>query len=140
AFEQPKGGAGLDGIAFGGDGNLYLNTYTPGGFFRVDVKDGKPGKVTKLKTSRPLTFPDGLRPTGGDTFAMAEGGTTIDRVTIKGDTAEIETVRDGLAGPTSVALVGATVWAPEGQLNHLFDPKAGPPKLPFRIVGTSAKK
>jgi streptogramin lyase len=28
AFEQPPGGApGLDGIAFGGDGNLYVNTF-----------------------------------------------------------------------------------------------------------------
>ena len=50
-FEQPPQGApGLDGIAFGGDGNLYVNTFAPGDFFRVEVKDGKPGAVTKLET------------------------------------------------------------------------------------------
>src|ERR1700730_18474365 len=36
-FEQPKEGAGLDGIAFGSDGNLYVNNFTNGGFFRVDA-------------------------------------------------------------------------------------------------------
>lgn len=137
-FNQPKEGAGLDGIAFGSDGNLYVDTYANGEFFRVDVKDGVPGKVTKLKTSRPLKFADGLRPVGDNTFIMAEGGGSIDRVIIKDDEATIETIKDGLSGPTSVALVGKTYWAPEGQLSHLFDAKSGPPNLPFRVVGVPA--
>ncbi|HVZ04539.1 hypothetical protein [Hyphomicrobium sp.] len=137
-FNQPKEGAGLDGIAFGGDGNLYVDTYANGEFFRVDVKDGVAGKVTKLKTSRPLKFADGLRSTGDNTFIMAEGGGSIDRVVVKGDEATIETIKDGLAGPTSVALVGKAYWAPEGQLSHLFDPKSGPPQLPFQIVKVPA--
>jgi streptogramin lyase len=141
-FNQPKeaGGAGLDGIAFGSDGNLYVNTYTNGELYRIDVKDGAPGKITKLKTSRPLKFADGLRPIGEQAFIMAEGGGSIDRVTVKGDEANIETIKDGLAGPTSVALVGNTYWAPEGQLSHLFDQKSGPPHLPFRAVGVSADR
>jgi len=135
-FEQPPQGAGLDGIAFGGDGNVYVNNFTKGAFFRVDVRDGAPGKITKLQSSRPLQLPDGLRPTGGQTFIMAEGGGSIDWVTVNGDGVDVETIKDGLAGPTSVALVGRTLWAPEGQLPHLFDPaKNGPPHLPFRIVG-----
>ena len=136
-FEQPPQGApGLDGIAFGGDGNLYVNTFAKGEFFRVQVKDGSPGKVAKLQPSRPLKLPDGLRSTGGQTFIMAEGGGSIDWVTVNGDGVDVETIKDGLAGPTSVALVGRTLWAPEGQLPHLFDPaKNGPPHLPFRIVG-----
>ena len=37
-FQPPKAGsAGLDGIAFGGDGNLYVTTYAAGGLFRIDV-------------------------------------------------------------------------------------------------------
>jgi len=139
-FEQPKEGAGLDGIAFGSDDNLYVNNYTGGGFFRIDVKGGAAGKVTKLATSRALKFPDGLRLIGGQTFVMAEGGGTLDRVTVKGDDVQFETLQDGLAGPTAVALVGDTLWAPEGQLSHLFDAKAGPPKLPFRVVGAAVPK
>ena len=138
-FNQPKEGAGLDGIAFGADGNLYVDTYTNGEFFRVDVQDGKPGKVTKLTTSRPLKLSDGLRPTGGETFVMAEGGGTIDRVSVAGDAVTVETVKDGLDGPTAVALVGGTLWATEGQLSHLFDAKSGPPKLPFKAIGVPMK-
>jgi sugar lactone lactonase YvrE len=131
----PKNGAGLDGIAFGDDGNLYVNTFGGGEFFRVDVKDGKPGAVTKLETSRPLKNPDALRHLTGNTFLMAEGGGTLDRVTVNGDKVTIETLKDGLNGPTSVAKVGGTIWVGEGQLSHLFSPKEnGPPKLPFQIV------
>jgi sugar lactone lactonase YvrE len=139
-FNQPKEGAGLDGIAFGSDGNLYVNTYANGEFFRVDVKDGVAGKVTKLATSRPLKFPDGLRPVGDQKFIMAEGGGSIDHVTVKGDEVSVETIKDGLAGPTSVALVGKTYWAPEGQLSHLFDAKSGAPNLPFRVIGAPASQ
>jgi sugar lactone lactonase YvrE len=137
AFEQPPQGApGLDGIAFGGDGNLYVNTFAKGDFFRVDVKDGLPDKITKLKTSRPLKFPDGLRSTGGKTFVMAEGGGSVDRVTVNGDDVEIATIKDGIAGPTSVVPVEQTLWVSEGQLPHLFEAaKSGPPHLPFRIIG-----
>ena len=135
-FEQPPQGApGLDGIAFDGDGNLYVNTFASGGFFRVDVKDGAPGKVTKLEPSRPLKLPDGLRSTGGSTFIMAEGDGSADRVTVAGDRVEVETIKDGIAGPTSVALAGPTLWITEGQLPHLFEAaKNGPPHLPFRII------
>jgi sugar lactone lactonase YvrE len=136
-FEQPPQGApGLDGIAFGEDGNLYANTFAGGNFFRVDVKDGIPGKITKLKPSRSLKLPDGLRSTGGLTFVMAEGGGSADRLTIHGDQVDVETIKDGIAGPTSVAVASRTLWITEGQLPHLFEAsKNGPPHLPFRIIG-----
>lgn len=131
----PKNGAGLDGIAFGSDGNLYVNTFGGNEFFRITLNDGVPGSVTKLETSRPLTNPDALRQLSGNTFLMAEGGGTLDRVTVNGDKVDVETLKDGLNGPTSVAKVGSTVWVGEGQLSHLFSPKEnGPPKLPFEVV------
>jgi sugar lactone lactonase YvrE len=121
-FEQPPQGApGLDGIAFGSDGNLYVNTFATGNFFRVEVKDGTAGKVTKLKPSRALQFPDGLRSVGPQTFVMAEGGGSVDRVTVSGDNVDVETIKDGIAGPTSVVLAGQTLWVSEGQLPHLFE-------------------
>jgi sugar lactone lactonase YvrE len=141
AFEQPPQGApGLDGIAFGGDGNLYVNTFANGEFFRVEVRDGAPGKITKLQPSRPLKFPDGLRSISGLTFVMAEGGGSVDRITVDGDRIVVETIKDGIAGPTSVALAGRTLWVTEGQLPHLFEAaKSGPPRLPFRIVGVPVR-
>jgi sugar lactone lactonase YvrE len=66
-------GTGIDGIAFGGDGNLYINTFDAGELYRVDVKDGKAGKLTKLKPSRKLAGTDGMRPTGPATFLLIEG-------------------------------------------------------------------
>jgi streptogramin lyase len=133
-FQPPKG-AGLDGIAFGGDGNIYVNTFNGSEFFRVEVKDGVAGKVTKLETSRPLKLPDGLRHISGQTFLMAEGSGSLDRVTVDGDKVTVETIKDGLKEPTSFAKVGATAWVAEGQLSHLFDAKTnGPPQLPFEIV------
>ena len=73
---------------------------------------------------------------------MAEGGGSVDRVMVNGDDAEIETIKEGIAGPTSVALVGKTLWVSEGQLPHLFEAakKSGPPRLPFRIVGIPMNK
>ena len=47
-----KDGVGLDGIAIGADGNLYVSTYIPAALFKIAIKDGKAGTVTALKTSR----------------------------------------------------------------------------------------
>ena len=132
---QPPSGAGLDGIAIGGDGNIYVNTFNGGGFFRVEVKGGLPGAVTKLETSRPLKLPDGLRQLSGDSFLMAEGSGSLDRVTVDGNKVIVETLKGGLKEPTSVAKVGGRAWVAEGQLSHLFGAKDnGPPQLPFEIV------
>jgi sugar lactone lactonase YvrE len=129
------GGAGLDGIAFGSDGNLYVDTYTSGELFRVNVKEGKAGRVTKLKPSRALALADAIRPLGGNAFLIIEGGGRLDRLVIHGDSATVETLKDGFAGPTGVTIVGGTAWVSEGQLSFLVDPakKGGKPNLPFRI-------
>lgn len=132
---QPEHGAGLDGIAFGGNGDLYVDTFTPGELYRVAVKDGAPGAVTKLATPRPLVLTDALRPIGPATFLLVEGAGRLDRITIQGDEAAVETLRDGLLGPTGVTPVGKTAWVSEGQLSFLFDPakKGQSPVLPFRL-------
>jgi sugar lactone lactonase YvrE len=135
-FAPPPDGGGLDGIAFGSDGHLYVNTFSKGDLFRIEVQDGAAGRMTALAPSRPLSFPDGMRAYGEGTFLMAEGGGTLDLVTVQGDTARIETLEDGLAGPVSVTQVGEMAWVAEGQLAHLFDPalRDKKPNLPFRIV------
>jgi sugar lactone lactonase YvrE len=134
------GGPMLDGIAFG-RGGLYANTYQGGKLFRVAMrKDGSAGAVTELKPSSPLDHPDGMRPFGRGGFLMIEGAGRLDRVTIKGDEAEIEVLKDGLDVPVSVARVGNTAYALEGQLNLLFDPnKKGEQPQPFRAVAVSLK-
>jgi hypothetical protein len=135
AFSPPQGGFGLDGIAFGSDGNLYATTYTAGELLRVEVKDGRAGRVTMLSGAHRLKFPDALRALGDNSFLLIEGSGTLDRVVIQGDAFAVTQLHGGFATPTSVARIGTTAWVSEGQLTFFFDPskKNSSPSLPFRI-------
>ena len=143
AFSPPKGGgAGLDGIAFGSDGNLYVTTYTAGELFRVEVKDGRARRVTKLTGNRHLQFPDALRRLGDNSFLLIEGSGRLDRVVIRGDAFAVTAIHDGFVTPTSVAQIGTTAWVSEGQLAFFFDPskRNSSPSLPFRIYAVPMRK
>ena len=119
ALTPAKDGVGLDGIAFGSDGNLYVTTYIPAALFKIAVKDGKAGAVTALKPSRPLDHADAMR-TFGDSLLLIEGNGKLDKVTVKGDEAQIETIRDGFVEPVSVTQVGNTAWVAEGKLSYII--------------------
>src|SRR3984957_6052241 len=115
-----KDGVGLDGIAIGTDGNLYVSTYIPAALFKIAVKDGKAGTVSALKTSRPLDHADAMR-AFGDNFLLIEGAGRLNKVTIKGDEAQVETIKDGFAEPVSVTQVGNTGWVAEGKLSYIIN-------------------
>jgi sugar lactone lactonase YvrE len=119
ALAPAKDGVGLDGIAFGSDGNLYVTTYIPAALFKIAVKDGKGGAVTALKPSRALDHADAMR-TFGDSLLLIEGNGKLDKVTVKGDAAEIETIKDGFVEPVSVTQVGNTAWVAEGKLSYII--------------------
>ncbi|HEY0271135.1 MAG TPA: hypothetical protein VGC10_09130 [Sphingomonas sp.] len=128
---QPEHGGGLDGIAFGADGALYVTIFTKGELYRIAVENGRAGAVMPLMPSRPLVRPDALRPLGDGRFVMVEGGGRVDRLAIDGDKAMVETLKDGLAGPTGADVGGGRIWFVEGRLAEMRDP-AGPP-LPFTL-------
>jgi sugar lactone lactonase YvrE len=143
AFSPPRSGAaGLDGIAFGSDGNLYVTTYTEGELMRVEVKDGRAGRITTLAGTHHLKFPDGLRTLGNNSFLLVEGSGRLDRVVIQGDAFAVTPIHGGFATPTSVARIGTTAWISEGQLPFFFDPskKNLSPSLPFRIYAVPLRK
>lgn len=127
-----KDGVGLDGIAIGSDGNVYVTTYIPGRLFRIAAKDGKAGQVTELKPSHPLDHADAMR-AFGDSFLLIEGTGKLDRVTVKGDTADIETIKDGFSEPVSVTQVGDTGWVAEGKLSYIAGPNKGKDPGPFAL-------
>jgi len=135
---QPEKGAGLDGLAFGPDGNLYVNRFTPGDLYRINVKHGKALGFTKLTTSRPLVLTDAIRRYGKDQFLLVEGAGRLDRFTVQGDNVNVETLAEGYSGPTGVAIVGKTAWVSEGQLSFVFDPnKKDQQKVPFHIYSVA---
>jgi sugar lactone lactonase YvrE len=116
--------AGIDGIAFGDNSTIYINTVTTGHLFRIPVgKDGAAGAITQIQPSQELSRPDGMRPLGKNEFLLIEGAGRLDHVTVTGDTAKIEVLKDGFNGPTAVTRVGDTAWVLEGKLNYMNDAK-----------------
>ena len=134
-----KDGVGLDGIAVGADGNVYVTTYIPAALFKIAVKDGKAGNVSALKTSRPLDHADAMR-AFGDSFLLIEGAGRLDKVTIKGDEAQIETIKDGFTEPVSVTQVGDTGWVAEGKLSYIIGDNKGKDPGPFTLKPVSLSK
>ena len=128
-----KDGVGLDGIAFGSDGNLYVTTYIPAKLFRIAVKDGKAGAVSELKPSRAIDHADAMRSFGGS-LLMIEGAGKLDKITVKGDDAEVETIKDGFAEPVSVTQIGDTGWVAEGKLSYVIGDNKTKDPGPFVLM------
>jgi sugar lactone lactonase YvrE len=116
--------AGVDGIAFGDSSTIYVNTVTTGHLFRIPVgKDGAAGRMSSIKPSQELKNPDGMRSVAKNEFLMIEGAGRLDHVTIEGDGAKIDVLKDGFHGPVAVTRTGDTAWVLEGKLNYMNDPK-----------------
>jgi sugar lactone lactonase YvrE len=133
----------LDGIAILPDGAVYANIFEGDGLYRVAVNaDGSAGTITKLQTSRPLYHSDGLRAFGPNKLIMVEGETKgfLDLITIDGDNAKIETLKDGFEGPVSLAQVGDTIYVLDTPLKYLLGPEAKKkiPPPPFKAFEVKA--
>jgi len=131
---------GLDGLAFGSDGAIYVNNVRDGSLYRVIVQhDGHAGAITRLTPDRPLQSPDGMRTMGGMTFLVAEGVGRIARLTVAGTAVHVETLAEGIKDPTGVDVHARAGHAPMGwyvqaQLSGLFNPDKAPPvQLPFKL-------
>lgn len=116
---------GIDGVAFDGAGQLYVNIVSRGELLRVELADApQKARLTQLKLTRPLAGPDGFRPLGGNRFVLAEGsGGRVDVVSIDWDVATIHVLREGLDSSPGVTVVGKTVYAVQGKIGYLVDPK-----------------
>src|SRR5690606_38821598 len=116
---------GIDGIAFAANGTMYINNVQRHELWRVKLTaDPAAPELTLLKASRPMEGPDGLRPVGGNRFVQAEGpGGRVTLVTIDGDNARIDVIRDGLSSTPAATLVGDTVYTVEGKIDYLVNPQ-----------------
>jgi hypothetical protein len=97
---------------------------------------GQPATLTLLNASRKMEGPDGIRPIGGNRFLQAEGtGGRITLVTVEGDNARIDVLREGLDSSPGVTLIGNTVYAVEGKIQYLIDPQLrGKDPGPFKAT------
>jgi sugar lactone lactonase YvrE len=118
----------VDGLAFLGDGALYVNTFREGGLYRIAVNpDGSAGSPVRLTLSQPLERPDAMRTIAPHTLLVAEGGGKISTVTVRGDQATVRVVRAGLTdGPAAAVLVGNTVYAVQAKFAKMRDPALDP--------------
>lgn len=122
-FAQAPELVGIDGIAFGGDGEMYINNVRANTMSRVEILGGSYGGLVNLTLSEPISGPDGLRRYSGNRFLQAEGsGNRVTWVDIEGDTATITPIRTGLESSPGVTFVGTVGYATEGKISYLFDP------------------
>ncbi len=116
---------GIDGIAFAGDGTLYINNVRQNLLQRVNRKaDGSFAGLTTLALNDKLNGPDGLRAVGGNKFLQAEGpGGRVALIEVSDDKATVTPLKTGLDSSPAVTRVGSVGYATEGKINYLFDPK-----------------
>lgn len=131
---KPGTGGGLDGIAIGEDGALYVNNVRSGDLFRIGIAGEKPAKITKLTLSRPLANPDGMRSLGGDRLLIAESHGRVALATVAGDRGDIRTLAEPGIGPTGVDAYRGSAWYVQGQLAAAFSEGKQQPSLPFRLT------
>jgi hypothetical protein len=128
---------GIDGLAFETSGALIINNVQKNELWRVVLPAaGKPAALTLLNASRKMEGPDGIRPIGGNRFLQAEGtGGRITIVTVEGNDARIEVLREGLDSSPGVTLIGNTAYAVEGKIQYLFNPQfRGKDPGPFKAI------
>jgi len=133
-------GFNFNGIAYD-DGHVYVLRYSSGTMHDVAVApDGSAGDVTQVALPRALSAPDGLTAIGGGRFLIVEGGGLTSGVrgqltgaTLAGGHGELVTIAPDLNIPTTAAIHSGKAYVVEGQLDHLFDPEAGPAD-PYRVL------
>ncbi len=127
---------GIDGLAFSGDGTLYVNNVRSNEVLRVDTDaNGNMSGLTHLHVDAKLGGPDGFRLISGHRFLQAEG--TVGRLgilTIEGNEAKLDVLTDKLVSSPGATPVGDTAYVLESNIRYLTDPALkGKDPGPFMI-------
>ncbi len=116
---------GIDGITFL-HGTLYVNNVITNKLYRIPVKAGKAAQPVELQLDQAVKGPDGMRAANGKLFLAENGSGRISMITVKGDKASVEVIKEGLKTPTAVEPAGDTLWIAErgaGQAVSMILPK-----------------
>lgn len=133
-------GFNLNGIAADGK-TVYVVRYNKGTLHAIPVQaDGVAGLRADIVLPRPLRAPDGLTRVSPGRFLVVEGGGlkagslgALTALKIDDGKAELTPVAEDLKVPTTTAARSGLAFVVEGQLDRLFDPKAGPAD-PYRVL------
>ncbi len=69
----------------------------------------------------------------GNGFLLIEGAGRLDKITVSGDTAQVEVIKDGLTEPVSVTQIGDTGWVAEGKLSYVIGENKSKDPGPFTL-------
>jgi sugar lactone lactonase YvrE len=119
---------------------LYVVENHPGALYAIPIlKNGAPGSVTKLTSSRELLAPDGLKVAAPGLLVVAEGGNAgggVSTLQIRDGQAELRELAKGFDHVATLALFQSSAWVVENQGDHFWSPdQAGREATPpFRVV------
>lgn len=127
---------GIDGIAIGANGAVYVNTISTGKILRIPLaKNGAAASFEEMKLSQPLQGPDGMRSLGPNMFVVAEGrANRLAIITIQKDEAKVEVVKEGLLGITAVTRVGNVLWVNDAKFRMMRDAGQDPGAFTLQSV------
>jgi sugar lactone lactonase YvrE len=132
AASSPSG-FGADGIAWDGQGNIYVGMISDSRLVRIPVtSNGSAGAVTQIDVPS-LSSPDAIRALDATTLLAVESGGQLVKITVSGTSGTRAVLKDGLKEPTSVTVYQKQYWISEGQLSHLLNPASGPATPPFKL-------
>jgi sugar lactone lactonase YvrE len=112
-FLEDRALYGIDGITFL-NGTLYANNVFSNNLYRIPVDAaGKPGQPVDIWMDQPIKGPDGMRAANGKLIVAENGSGRISVITVHGDKASVEVIKEGLKTPTGVEPAGDTLWIAE---------------------------
>jgi sugar lactone lactonase YvrE len=112
-FLEDRALYGIDGITFL-NGTLYVNNVFSNNLYRIPVDAaGKAGQPVDIWMDQPIKGPDGMRAANGKLIVAENGSGKISVITIKGDKASVEVIKEGLKTPTGVEPAGDMLWIAE---------------------------
>jgi sugar lactone lactonase YvrE len=112
-FLEDRALYGIDGITFL-NGTLYVNNVFSNNLYRIPVDaSGKVGTPVDIWMDQPIKGPDGMRAANGKLIVAENGSGKISLITVSGDKASVEVIKDGLNTPTGVEPAGNVIWIAE---------------------------
>ena len=101
---------GIDGLTFL-NGVLYYNSVFFNNLYRVPVDaQGKAGTPVQIWMDAPVKGIDGMRIANGRIVQAENGSGKIHALTINGDTAHVEVLKEGLSQPTAMEPARGELW------------------------------